>query len=378
MEEQLFMHCKDGELSFNWISTDAQLREAASSWGSLSVMGLDTEFQRTSTFYPIPALYQVSAGGNLFLIDPLTISDWSPFIACLNDPNIIKVMHACMEDLELISCHLNIVPNSIFDTQLANAFQQPDYSISYARLVNDVHQIELAKGETRSDWLQRPLTDKQIKYALEDVLYLESLYDVLSARLQSLGRDSWFVDMMLRRATYLPNNPDTYYKKHKKAWTLEQPELRRLKLLTSWREKMAMKENVPRKRIVWDQHLFELTKVERLQEEHIVEILPKGIAARYGSQLIKVHGEGVVSEEFIEPLSAPLTRPEAKISKLLRISAIDQAESLSLAKELLARKQDAEDCIRYFKMFKGLPEDYLGWRYSIVGEDFLKILRANL
>ena len=378
MEEQLFMHCKDGELSFNWIMTDEQLREEADSWACLSAIGLDTEFQRTNTFYPIPALYQVSADGNLFLIDPFGISDWSPFIACLSNPNIIKVMHACMEDLELISHHLNIVPTSIFDTQLANAFQQPEYAISYARLVDNFHRIELAKGETRSDWLQRPLTDKQIKYALEDVIYLEPLYEVLSARLKSLDRESWFLDMMLRRATYLPSNPDTYYRKNKKAWALEQSELRRLKLLTAWREKTAMNENVPRKRIVWDEHLLEMTKLERLREEHIVEILPNGIATRYGDELIKVHVEAGVSKEFVEPISAPLTRHEAKISKLLRGIAIEQAESLSVAKELLARKQDAEDCIRYFKMFGKLPEEYLGWRHSIVGENFLDTLREKL
>ena len=107
-------------ISPEWITTNAGLAAAADCWGA--VIGLDTEFQRTSTFYPLPGLYQVVSNGRIYLIDPLSVDDWRPLVDALEDKGRTLVMHACGEDLELMAHHLGAVPQGLFDTQLANAF----------------------------------------------------------------------------------------------------------------------------------------------------------------------------------------------------------------------------------------------------------------
>ncbi|MCZ6854012.1 MAG: ribonuclease D, partial [Gammaproteobacteria bacterium] len=189
------MPYKGDALSVEWVASNASLSRVIDGWDSR--IGIDTEFLRTNTFYPIPGLYQVISGDRIFLIDPLKISEWQPLVEILEDPAIVKIMHACSEDLELISHHLQAIPTSVFDTQLANAFQSQDFSTSYANLVSQQLDVELGKHETRSNWLQRPLSEDQIRYAGEDVYYLPALYESLSSNLQALGRMEWFQDLMV-------------------------------------------------------------------------------------------------------------------------------------------------------------------------------------
>ena len=127
------MPYREEDISIYWIDSDEELARAVVSWSP--VIALDTEFIRTNTFYPIPGLYQVASGANVFLLDPLTIENWEPFKRYLVDTDTRIIMHACLEDLELIYAHLQTVPSNVFDTQLANAYVSEDYSLSYARLV---------------------------------------------------------------------------------------------------------------------------------------------------------------------------------------------------------------------------------------------------
>ena len=182
--------CKAGVTLFSWIASDDELARAVASWPAL--IGLDTEFLRTNTYFPVPGLYQVAAGDEVCLIDPLAIDDWRPFTQYLSSPGTMQIMHACQEDLELLHHHLGVTPTNIFDTQFANAFISEDFSLSYAALVARLLQVELPKHETRSNWLQRPLSDEQLRYAVEDVVYLVPLYERLRDEMQLRGRDEWF------------------------------------------------------------------------------------------------------------------------------------------------------------------------------------------
>ena len=207
------MPCKADAASISWIDTDAELQAAAERWREHAVIGIDTEFQRTDTFFPLPGLYQVAAGERVYLLDPLAIKAWQPFVDCLVNPAVTKIMHACSEDLELIHHHLGVVPQNVFDTQLANAFQSTDYSTSYANLVEQLLGESLGKHETRSNWLRRPLSDKQLRYAWEDVAFLADLHSALVARLTELGRRAWFDELMAQRGEFARVAPEDYYKK---------------------------------------------------------------------------------------------------------------------------------------------------------------------
>ena len=218
-----------------WIETDQALAEAVASWDDC--VGLDTEFIRTATFYPIPGLYQVASDTQIFLLDPLTIEDWRPFNAYLTDPSKVKVMHACQEDLELIKHHLGINPVNIFDTQFANAFVGQDFSLSYANLVRKLVDVDLQKQETRSNWLQRPLSEEQMIYAADDVIYLVPM----SGPLVCIERQ-WSFDLVLGRhgSSGLYVEPiGEYFAQVKRAWQLSPRELARLKSLCRWRENAA-------------------------------------------------------------------------------------------------------------------------------------------
>jgi ribonuclease D len=369
------MPCKGDAVSINWIRDDAALSKAVAGWQS--IVGIDTEFQRTDTFFPIPGLYQVLSGDQVYLLDPLTISDWTPLLEVLEDPRVTKIMHACSEDLELMRHHFGAVPQGVFDTQLANAFQSSDYSTSYANLVSALLGEQLDKHETRSNWLQRPLSDEQLRYAWEDVHYLPDLHRTLATGLEQLGRQDWFADAMRDRGRYSPTDPDEYYRGVKKAWRLDGDELAILRDLCAWRERKAMAEDVPRNRVVWDEHLLEFARTTQLEEEAVHELLPRNVARRYTAELLEEHRESVASAEALELLDRPLTQGQSQTSKALRHIARLEADALQLAHELLARKRDVEACIRHFLANGELSPAYGGWRHGVVGAQFQAILEGR-
>lgn len=337
------------------------------------MLGLDTEFQRTSTFFPLPGLYQVVSGANVYLIDPLAIDEWQPFVDALEDESRVVVMHACGEDLELMLHHLGARPTRLFDTQLAHAFVSTDFALSYTNLVGTHIGAELGKAQTRSNWRQRPLTEAQVRYASEDVAYLLELYERLSERLDSLGRSDWFEDTMRDHGRFVPGDPDQYYLNIKKAWRLGGDELAVLRALAGWRERTAMSEDVPRNRVVWDEHLVAFAGQKELTEQFVSELLPKPVARRYARDLVIEHRAGREAEP-LPKLEVPLSQHQGEISRQLRDVARARAEREAMAQELLARKRDVERCIRHYRQTGELSPEYSGWRELLVGEPFRDIL----
>lgn len=372
------MPCKADAASVSWIDTDAALQEAASAWRAHPAIGVDTEFQRTDTFFPLPGLYQVAAGERVYLLDPLAIQSWDPFVECLVDPAMTKIMHACSEDLELIHHHLDVVPENVFDTQLANAFQSIDYSMSYANLVERLLQVSLGKHETRSNWLRRPLSDRQLRYAWEDVAFLADLHSALTDRLADLGRREWFDEAMTQRGEFARGAPEEYYKGVKKAWRLNGSELARLQGLCAWRERRAMAEDVPRNRVVWDDHLVRFARTAELSDAALRDILPRPVAARYGAELLQVHRELAAGDGVLPPLDRPLTPAQGQVSRALRELARECAQGIELAHELVARKRDVDHCIRHFLDTRRLSPLYCGWRQPLVGTAFMTLLQERL
>lgn len=365
------MQCRGGAISPEWITSNAELADAASTWGD--VLGLDTEFQRTNTFYPIPGLYQLVSEGRIYLIDPLLIDEWTPFKDALEDEDRSLVMHAPGEDLELMLHHLNARPTRLFDTQLAHAFVSTDFSLSYTNLVRTQLGAELGKPQTRSDWLKRPLTDAQVHYACEDVEHLPGLHARLEEQLRDLGRFEWFGETMEKQGRYEQTDPDRYYLNMKTAWRLKGSDLAVLKWLAGWRERVAMAENVPRKRVVWDEHLVTFAECRQLTEQQVWDLLPKPIAGRYADELVAEHRAGREAEP-VKKIEPPLSQHQGEILKQLREVARAQAESLGMSQELLARKRDVESCIRYYSETGELSQTYSSWREPLLGDSFRDIL----
>lgn len=365
------MPCRDAARSVEWISTDAALAEAASEWSD--VIGIDTEFQRTDTFFALPGLYQIASADVVYLLDPLAIDDWQPLLERLHDPKVELVMHACGEDLELFNSHLGATPTGIFDTQLANAFLSPDFSLSYTNLVDRHLGVTLGKPQTRSNWLRRPLTEEQIRYACEDVLYLGELKSRLISQLEIAGRLPWFEEAMAGQGVFSQVAPADYYRNFSAAWRLDGQALAVLQELVQWRELRARSEDVPRSRVVRDEHLLTFAQMPELTTRRIEEVLPDSIARRYGQELLLAHQRGCEAQPLVR-LDAPLNRAEGEASRRAREVARQRAEAAGFAPELLARKRDVEACLRHFCATGELSEHYLGWRESLVGDDFRRIL----
>src|SRR5207342_2760010 len=174
-----------------WIDSPDLLRARLQHWQGQNLVALDTEFIRERTYYPQLALVQLAIPGEVLLVDPLVPGMADALRPLLVDPAITKLMHSASEDLQALLRGAAAVPAPLFDTQVAAAMCGLGAGLSYQKLVQQVTGTELEKGETRSDWLRRPLSDSQLKYAADDVLHLHAVHDAVEARLRALGRLDW-------------------------------------------------------------------------------------------------------------------------------------------------------------------------------------------
>ncbi|MDO9477522.1 MAG: ribonuclease D, partial [Pseudohongiella sp.] len=180
------------DLNAELVVDNGRLKTLCESWRKKALLAIDTEFMRVSTFYPKAGLIQVGDEGNNFLLDPLALTDWQPFVDILVDPGICKVIHSCSEDMVLFYSEFKCAPSPLFDTQRAAAFLGFGFSLSYLNLVLKLMDTVLEKSETRSDWLQRPLSELQVQYAALDVAHLPELFRILNQRLQEQGYLEYF------------------------------------------------------------------------------------------------------------------------------------------------------------------------------------------
>ncbi len=363
---------------FSYIDSDTALHAAATRWRNCDVVGIDTEFIRTRTFYPIAALYQVAAGDEFALLDPLAVARWEAFAALLTDTRVVKVMHACSEDLEVFARHLNVMPVNLFDTQVAEGFLSTHYSPSYANLVQRYAGVEIVKHETRSDWLARPLRAEQLDYAVGDVAHLLKVYDAQRTQLEAMGRWDWFVEEMHNRVGYSAVDPDICYRNIARAWRCDARALARLQLVCAWRERYAREKDLPRGRVVKDDELVELVCQPAVGREVITRMLEPASARRHGQELTALiaQADALPETALPKPLPAPLTSTETRAVKALKSVAVEAARALNIAEELLSRRRDLELCLRSVRGQGALPASFLGWRHALVGEKFKSLLNG--
>ena len=360
-------------LAKSYLDTNESLQAAADSW--VGPIAFDTEFIRTRTFYPIPGLYQLATDTYSYLIDPLAIDSWAPLIARL-DARSPVVMHSCSEDLELLNHHVSVQPGALFDTQVAYGFVTPNYSSSYAALVADYIGIEIDKGATRSNWLKRPLSADQVRYAHSDVAWLLPIRERMLEQLDQLGRTDWCEQEMRKVTSYRTPDPMLYYLTIGLAWRFDRPQLGALRALCHWREQQARAEDVPRNKIVWDENLVEMAKLATLDDTALEALLPAALRRRYGEDLQDAHQQGLDDTHDLAPVPKPLTSSENRLVKELREVARKRAEGLGMAPELLGRKREVETLIRASREDRDNLHNYDDWRAPLVGEDFLRLLKA--
>lgn len=343
------------------------------------IVGVDTEFMRTRTFYPIPALYQLGGADGVRLIDAQARQGFAPLRALLTDAARTKVMHACSEDMEMIDRHLGLRPAAVVDTQVAHAFLGADISKSYAAVVETYLGHVVSKRETRSDWLARPLSGRQLAYAKEDAAHLVPLWSRMCERLEALDRLSWFEDEMAMMLARPAPDPRHYYRGMKGAGRLRPANLSVLRRLATWRENEARRRDVPRGYVVRDEDLVAVAEAAPVSRDALRELLPRGARRRYAEAMLSASAKGWEESERMppDPLPGPLSKRQRTAAKRMRDSVRAISERLGLAPELLGRKRLIEACVRRFFASGDLPEALLGWRAPLVGERFLELLRAT-
>ncbi len=367
---------------YQYVETRVQLLSAVEACKSAGVIALDTEFARFNTYYPIVGLIQIATRDDCFLIDPVALSDLEPLAPLLQNPGILKVFHACSEDLEVFQHALGVIPAPLFDTQIAAAVLGVGFSMSYQALVEHWLGISLPKDQTRSDWLARPLTAQQLHYAALDVIHLLEVFENQSRELTAAGKDAWIAEESAALGHDIPTmiDPQLAYRRLKGLWQLEGRQLNQLRALCAWREETARREDRPRNRVVDEKALMAIVRGnvrDRRGLQQQVKLSPRQVR-KFGDDLIKVLDEADRMTEDQHPPEVHRDARPVSSSMLKRLRKIvdDKAAELSVAPELLMKRRHLEQLIRSSDGLGAhqLPAALHGWRSSVIGAELLEAL----
>jgi len=349
----------------NWrlIDSSAELSAVLAEHREHSHVAVDTEFRRRDTFYPQVALLQLCWGGDAFLIDPLLLDDLAALKTWLADPAQVKFLHSASEDLEVFAHWLDVLPTPLFDTQRAAALVGLGGGQSYRALVAAFHDIDLPKDETQSDWLQRPLTDRQAEYAALDVTYLHPIGLKLEALARELGRLDW----VLEEGARLRPGGKPPISKFRSAHKLSPRQQWALSELVDWRETEAKGRDRPRSWILSDKVVMATARAlpSTVRELSAVDEMPAGLVRRAGDALLARIAAASERDMATLPaeISTPLSSTERQLLKQLTERVVTVSESLAVPPEALMPKADLEQLIR-LQANPSLPSPaaWSGWR----------------
>lgn len=344
------------------------------------MVALDTEFVRERTYYPAAGLIQLQAGAHTLLVDPVRCTELTPLCDLLADPTYLKLVHSGSEDMQVLAALCGIAPEPLFDTQIGAAFCGLGHGLGYHRLVSALIGTELAKDQTRSNWLQRPLSAEQLSYAALDVVHLEEVYSRLNEELDTRGFRAWCDDECNRvnHPSALTQPPEEAFRRIKNANRLKPLEQHRLQALAAWREEHARANDVARNHIAKDAALVDLARrpPRSAGELRTSGVLHPAASRRFGPALLGAVEQlpGPSTEKSATPLLQTLDneRVAAKIPALNEMVQ-RRATDLDLPPNLLARRRDLE-WLAHDPTSEldgtGAPNMLLtGWRLEAVGAD---------
>lgn len=365
-----------------FVTTQAQLEELAQELEGSKMLAIDTEFMREKTYYAKLCLLQLNNGTVSALVDPLAVPDLSPLVPILTDENCVKIFHAGTQDIAILYHETGVTPSPVFDTQVAASLLGYPLQVGYGPLVRSVCDVKLAKADSYTDWSKRPLTNSQVKYALDDVVYLPCVYEHLRDELVEKGRLAWCerdFAALAAPASY-DVDPRETWRRVKRVSSLSRGQLAIARELAAWRETEAQHRNLPRKWVLADEALIEVARKAPKTREALFEV--RGLAN-------KLNGRDV--NHILEAVSRGREIPQDQWPKLERnpkgdVEADGAVELLSSLLEVRAKQNDVAAPLiathsDLSKLVRGHREGLTlmeGWRYDIVGRELIDLLEGRL
>jgi ribonuclease D len=302
-----------------------------------SFVAIDTEFMREQTYWPELCLVQIAGSKDEAIIDPLAAGlNLEPLFALMADKSVLKVFHAARQDVEIFFHRSGVIPTPLFDTQIAAMVCGFGDQVSYEQIVRKLAKAQIDKSSRFTDWSRRPLSERQLAYALSDVTHLRTVYEKLKVELDKSGREPWLEEEMA-----ILSSPETYILTPEDAWKRIKLRLRSRKQLAvlmgvaGWREREAQSRNVPRSRVIKDDALAEIATQMPQSAEALGELraLPKGYSkSRIGDAIIAVVKESLTADHKSVP------QPDSR-SDDLSDSAQAAAEVLKLALKIVSERE---------------------------------------
>lgn len=340
----------------NWrlIDNCRELDDVLSRHAGCEAVMVDTEFMRTNTFYPQVALLQLCFEGGqdatAWLVDPLQLEDLGSLLDLFEDQRVLKVLHSPSEDLEVFRRWLGLVPAPLFDTQRAAALLDRGFGLGYRALVHEICDVDLPKGETRSNWLARPLTESQCEYAAQDVTWLYPVWRELHAACEAQGKLAWLLADAQDMVSAQELDPALAYLRLKGAGKLDRCALGVLQALCRWREETARERDKPRNWIVDDKTCLQLAQEqpESLARLKATVDLPRPVLRRHGEDIVAAieAGRDLADSDLPPALPRPLDARQRDLLKALKGRARVLAEALGAAPEILLQAKDYELLVR--------------------------------
>ncbi|MAU41967.1 MAG: ribonuclease D [Kordiimonas sp.] len=366
------------------IKTTDELAALCARLATAPYITVDTEFKREKTYWAQLCLIQVASPDEYWAIDPLVEGlDLKPFYDLMANENVLKVFHAARQDIEIFVKEAGVVPQPLFDTQVAAMVCGFGESVGYEKLVLRLTNATLDKSVRFTDWSRRPLTEKQLNYALGDVIHLRDVYRALDAMLVKNGRQSWLAEEMAiltAAETYISHPEDAW--RRLKTRSNNRRFLAIVQTLAAWREVQAQSKDVPRNRIIRDDVLFEIAAHPPTDVAGLKQI--RGLPANFekglqGAEVLNaVQAAMAIPEKELPQIPKGKRPPDDKaapIVELLRVLLKLKCQDAGVASKLVATIEHLELIARHDQA--DVPA-LKGWRYELFGQDALAVKRGEL
>ncbi len=367
--------------SLLYVDTTEKLRDLCASLAGVPWISLDTEFLREKTYFPKFCLLQIAAGDVVACVDPLVLESLDPLLEIIFDSKIPKVLHSSRQDMEIFYHLCGRLPTPVFDTQLAAPLLGMAEQISYAGLVAEVLGANLSKSHSRTDWSRRPLSSEQLRYAADDVIYLDQAYRAMLPRLEQLGRLAWLEEDFseLADSALYENPPELAWQRIGGVYQLKPKQLSIAQTLAAWREQTARAQDLPRGWILKDDALLDLARQQPVNAEQLSHVrgIDERMAKRHGATICRLIQEAASRPpEPIELKGRPAKKTaeqEALLDLLMAVVRLRSAQN-TLHPNVLATRKDLEQLLDGDAHARLLH----GWRKTMVGDELTAALRGEL